>query len=140
MRISTFFAIGAGLLLLAGTAAHADTVMIVSTNFPSDSISKADLARSFLGKPMSLPSGKAVTPINLKPGATREEMQSKLLDKTQAQIEKHWARMAFTGNGSPPAEVADDAAMVKQVASDPTAIGYVDAKSVNSSVKILKVQ
>jgi hypothetical protein len=67
-------------------------------------------------------------------------LQTKLLEKNQAAVEKHWARMAFTGNGTPPAEVADDAAMLKQVASDATAIGYVDAKSVNASVKVLKVQ
>jgi ABC-type phosphate transport system substrate-binding protein len=48
--------------------------------------------------------------------------------------------MAFTGNGTPPDEVGDDAEMLKRVAGDPTAIGYVDAKSVNSSVKVLKVQ
>jgi hypothetical protein len=140
MRTANFIVFAAGLLLLATHTAHADTVVIVSTSFPSDSISKADLARSFLGKPMTLPNGKAVTPVNLKPGATREDMQTKLLEKTHAQVEKHWARMAFTGNGSPPAEMADDAAMLKQVASDATAIGYVDSKSVTSSVKVLKVQ
>jgi ABC-type phosphate transport system substrate-binding protein len=140
MHIAKSILIRAGFLLLAVHVAQADTVVVVSPSFPTDSISKADLARSYLGKPLALPSGKPVTPINLKPGATREDMQTKLLEKTQAQVEKHWARMAFTGNGTPPTEVGDDAAMLKQVAGDPTAIGYVDAKSVNSTVKVLKVQ
>jgi ABC-type phosphate transport system substrate-binding protein len=140
MRIIKSVLLTAGLSLLTVTAAQADTVVVVSTSFPVDSLSKADFARSFLGKPWTLPSGKAVKPINQKPGATREEMQTALLEKNQAAVEKHWAKMAFTGNGTPPDEVGDDSEMLKRVAGDPTAIGYVDAKSVNASVKVLKVQ
>jgi ABC-type phosphate transport system substrate-binding protein len=140
MRIIRTVLLSAGLSLFAATAAQADTVVVVSTSFPVDSLGKADFARSFLGKPWTLPSGKPVKPINLKAGATREEMQNGLLEKNQAAVEKYWAKMAFTGNGTPPDEVGDDAEMLKRVAGDPTAIGYVDAKSVNSSVKVLKVQ
>lgn len=42
--------------------------------------------------------------------------------------------MIFTGKGHPPAEM-DAAAVKAKVASDPSAIGYIDASEVDASVR-----
>ena len=43
----------------------------------------------------------------------------------------------FSGKGQPPREVGDDAAVKAWVASNPEAIGYIDGKFVDGSVKVL---
>lgn len=42
------------------------------------------------------------------------------------------------GKGKPPKELSSDADIIKFVAENPGAIGYVDAASVDGSVKVLK--
>jgi ABC-type phosphate transport system substrate-binding protein len=41
----------------------------------------------------------------------------------------------FSGRALPPKELSDDDAVVKAVAADPNAVGYVDASAVNGSVQ-----
>ena len=51
-----------------------------------------------------------------------------------------WARITFTGKGTPPKELKSDAEVKAFVAANPRAIGYVDASAVDSSVKaVLKL-
>jgi hypothetical protein len=45
--------------------------------------------------------------------------------------------MVFTGKGTPPKEVADDAAVKSFVATTPGAVGYIDESKVDASVKVL---
>ncbi|MFN3616423.1 MAG: hypothetical protein ACK4K3_01415 [Aquabacterium sp.] len=48
-----------------------------------------------------------------------------------------WARITFTGRGEPPIELPDAAAVKRAVASDPLAIGYIDAADVDRSVSVV---
>ena len=46
-----------------------------------------------------------------------------------------WSRLVFSGRALPPKELGSDADVVKAVAADPSAVGYVDSSAVNSSVR-----
>ena len=50
-----------------------------------------------------------------------------------------WSRLAFTGQGQPPKELADAEAVKKAVAADPKAVGYIDKADVDASVKVVLV-
>ena len=50
-------------------------------------------------------------------------------------MKAYWAKQMFSGNGSPPRELASSADVKRAVAADPTAIGYVEKGAVDSSVK-----
>jgi hypothetical protein len=119
---------------------NADVAVIVHPSFPGGSLSKADFARLYLGRGNTFPSGKQAKPIELASGPVRDEMLTKLLEKTDAQFVHIWSRLVFSGNAKSLDKVADDNAMLARVASDPSAIGYVDSKSVTSSVKVLTVE
>ena len=44
----------------------------------------------------------------------------------------------FSGKGKPPQEMASDADVLAYIAANPNAIGYVDANSVDSTVRVIK--
>ena len=62
------------------------------------------------------------------------------LEKTDAQVAHIWSRLVFSGNAKSLPRVPDDKAMLEHVAKNPTSIGYVDSKSVSSSVKVLTIK
>lgn len=120
--------------------AHADIAVIVHPSFPGDSLSKSDFARLYLGRTNTFPNGKPANAIELAPGAVRAQMLSQLLDKTDAEVAHIWSKLVFSGNAKSLERAGDEKAMLARVAGDPSAIGYVDAKSVDGSVKVLTVQ
>jgi ABC-type phosphate transport system substrate-binding protein len=48
-----------------------------------------------------------------------------------------WSKLVFTGKAKPPTQLATSAEVVKAVAADPEAVGYVDRAAVDSSVKVV---
>ena len=124
-------------ILLFCLSAHAEVAVIVH---PSNA-SSADallIKRIFEGQLKSFSDGSSAIPISQTadlPAA--EEFNSKVLKKTASQLKAYWAKIVFTGKGSPPNEVNNDAEVIKLVSTNPNLVGYVDASAVNSSVKVL---
>jgi ABC-type phosphate transport system substrate-binding protein len=136
MRIS--LALG----LLAGTGlANAELALIVHPSNALTTISASDVGRIYLGKSRSFPSGGRVSPVDQATGsAARTEFYNTYTGMTEAQAKSHWSKLMFSGKGQPPSEVpGGDAAVKAAVAGDASAIGYIDAGAVDSSVKALTV-
>jgi ABC-type phosphate transport system substrate-binding protein len=113
-------------------------VAIVVHPSVTDTINKEDLSRVFLGKAKSLDGGHKVTPLNLPEGnATREEFNDKVLGKNDSQLKSYWSKLIFTGKGQPPKEIGSDREVKQLIAADSGLIGYIDAASVDDSVKVL---
>lgn len=132
---------GALLLALAGAhsaAAHAEVVVIMSAKSDVSSLSKAQAAQIYLAKSLALPTGGSATPIDQDDAAAvRNEFYTKVAAKDSAQMRAYWSQLTFTGKAQRPKKISGDAAVVKAVAANPTAIGYVDASSVDGSVKVV---
>lgn len=127
-------------LLISGTSllSNAEIAVIVSSDNANASISSADISKMFLGKTKSFPNGSQATPIDQNDGnPAREEFNSKVLDKSESQLKSYWSRLIFTGKGTPPKQLADDAAVKAAVAGNPEMIGYIDASAVDGSVKVV---
>lgn len=125
--------IASALVLAAATLqARADVVVV---GHPSAAPMSLDqVSDAYLGKTPS------ITMYDLADAsAGRAEFDRKALNKDPGQLKALWARLAFTGKGQPPRELADDAAVKKAVAANPKAIGYIDAAAVDGSVKVLLV-
>ena len=60
-----------------------------------------------------------------------------MIQKSEDELKGYWSKLMFSGKGQPPREVGDDAAVKAWVASNPDAIGYIDGKFVDGSVKVL---
>ncbi len=124
-------------LLLLSNAAYADIAVVVNPA-NANPIDGATASRIFLGKMKSYPDGTPVEPVSQAAGsATTEEFNSKVLKKSASQLKAYWAKLVFTGKGTPPKELSNDADVLAQVAANPNMIGYVDAAAVDGSVKVV---
>lgn len=122
---------------LMGAVQAADIAVVVNPKSGVDSLSPEQIANLFLGKATSFPSGGAATPVDQNDGATREEFNSKVLKKDSAGVKAHWAKMQFTGKGTPPKEVGGSGDVKKFVAGNPAGIGYIEKGAVDGSVKVV---
>ncbi len=77
-------------------------------------------------------------PINLTEStAASKHFNDKVLKKSASQLKAYWSKLIFTGKGAPPKSVESAQEMLSLVASNPNIIGYVDAKELDSSVKVI---
>ncbi len=128
-------------LLLAPISALAEVVVIVNAGNSVSSMSKSELARIFLGKTTSFDDGsKAVAVNQTTANSARGTFDSQLLGKTTSQINAYWSKLMFSGGGTPPEELNGDLAVLQHVASNPNSIGYIEATTVNDSVKVVAIQ
>jgi ABC-type phosphate transport system substrate-binding protein len=123
----------AGAMMLAVGSANAEVVVVVSANSPAGALTKDQVSAIFLGESTSLPGGGKAEPVD-NDGA-REEFYSKVAGKTAAQAKAVWAKLSFSGKGTPPKSVGSDDDVKKAVAANPNAIGYIDKSKVDASVK-----
>ncbi|MDH3997936.1 MAG: ABC transporter substrate-binding protein [Desulfuromonadales bacterium] len=127
-------------LLLACSVSYAvEIALITDKNNPVDSISAKDAKNIFLGKKKSWDGGGSVTPVIQKNASVTEAFTRSIVKKSSAQYTLFWRKAIFTGTGTPPVEVEDDAAMKKMVAAKSGAVGYISADALDGSVKKLNI-
>jgi subtilisin family serine protease len=120
----------AAAVTLATVANAGDVVVVMAAgaNAPSkDVIANVYLGRSTELKPMDLPESNPA----------RQYFYKKATDRDAAQVKAVWSRITFTGQGKPPKELADAAAVKKAVAADPKAVGYILKADVDTTVKVI---
>jgi ABC-type phosphate transport system substrate-binding protein len=133
--------VAATVLSLASLATHAEVVVIVNPKNPAANLSAEQVSALFLGTATTFPDGGAATLADQPESASiRGDFYQKATGRSVAQVKATWARLTFTGKGTPPKELKTDADVKAFVASDPKAIGYVDSSAVDGSVKaVLKL-
>jgi ABC-type phosphate transport system substrate-binding protein len=128
-------------LTLAAACANAEIVVIVNPKNPAANLTAEQVAALYLGNASTFPDGGAAALAD-QPESTgiRGTFYEKATGRSSAQAKATWARLTFTGKGTPPKELKSDADVKAFVASDPKAIGYVDSSAVDASVKaVLKL-
>ena len=129
--------IGLALSLSIGAIAD-DVVAVVSSRSAVTALSANQVADIFLGKANRYPDGGQAVPIDQAEGsAARNEFYAKITGKSAAQMKAHWSKIIFTGRGRPPKEVANSIEAKKLVADDIRAIGYIEQRLVDGSVRVL---
>ncbi len=117
-------------LALAAAAANAEVVVIVSAKSTATTMTADDIANIYLGKSTAMRPVDNATPV-------RAQFYTAVAGKDEAQVKAIWSKLVFTGKATPPKELPSSAEVVKAVAADPNAIGYVDKASVDGSVKVV---
>ncbi|MFD2166562.1 phosphate ABC transporter substrate-binding protein [Thalassotalea euphylliae] len=113
-------------------------VSVIVNSANADAIDAKIIKRIYLGKAKSFPGGGKASVLSLPDSvATTEDFRQKALSKSNSQFKSYWSKLAFTGKGTPPKEIANDGAMIDAVKSDPNAIGFVDSNSVTGDVKVV---
>jgi ABC-type phosphate transport system substrate-binding protein len=124
--------------LMTSVSSRAEVVVVVSSKSAITALSKSQVADIFLGKVSSFPDGILAVPIDQADGSVeRNEFYARVADRSPAQITAYWSKIVFTGRGEPPREVSNDIEMKKRIVANPSAIGYIDDKLVDGSVRVL---
>ena len=133
---SKFF-IGLILSALFSISAQAEVAVIVNPA-NGNAIDDDLISKLYLGKAKKFPDGSSATPLDQEEGtAIRGTFMEAKVGKSEKQMKAYWSRLVFTGGGVPPENLASDQAVIDKVASDASAIGYIDAGSVTDAVKVV---
>ena len=99
---------------------------------------KSAIQRIFLGKTRAFPSGAEAVPIALREGSTGDaDFTKSVLSKTPKQLKAYWAKMVFTGKGTPPKQLDNASQVLKLVSTNPNLIGFIPAGSSEGNVKVV---
>lgn len=122
-------ALAAAMFLTFGMA-HADVVVVVSAKSSASKLTKEQVADIFLGRSTSM------VPLDQAPGSpVRDEFYTKVAGQTAAQVKTLWAKLSFSGKGTPPKALGSDDEVKAQLAANPNAIAYMEKSKVDASVK-----
>lgn len=129
------------LLTLPATGLSATEVaLIVNRDNPVTSLTLAQVKQIFLGQKHFWPHGNSVTLLLHEEDAIHQRFVQQLLDKSPRQYQLYWKRELFSGTGVPPRRHPDDLAIKSAVAADPDAISYIDAQSLDDSIKQIRLE
>lgn len=118
-----------------------DLVAVVSAKSPVKSLNPNQLADIFLGKTARFPDGNHAVPIDYpEDSPLRDRFYTQFTGKSPAQVKAHWSKVIFTGRGQPPRQVGTAAEAKKAVAENPNAIGYIDQKLVDDTLRIVALR
>lgn len=126
------------LVILTGTTAWADMVVVVNTRAGVDTLSRGDAVNIFLGRYRQLPSGIPAYPIDQPDGSTEKARFYRLLvDKDIAEIGAYWTRLVFSGKTSPPRQARDAHEVMNLLANHPGGVAYLDRAQTDARVRIV---
>lgn len=123
-------------LILASFTSVAGSVIVHPDN--NSKISELDIERLFLAKIESFSDGKKAIAVDQNgSSAIRNQFIKVVLKRSPRQLNAYYAKLLFTGKGTPPKPVGDDAEIIEKVANNIEMIGYVTHAPTDGSVKVV---
>lgn len=120
-------------------AALADKIVVIGNDLVKDSLSLEDLKKAYLLNGIRLNSGAFIQPIDFdEENPIRDDFYKRLLSRNRAQMKSYWARIIFTGKGSPPPVIknAKEAREQLKANASPTIV-YLKESDLDSHDKVL---
>lgn len=118
----------------AALASATELVVIVNTANPATAMTATQASQFFLGK------SAMFTPVDLPENSpVRAEFYKKVADKDLSEVKTIWSKLVFTGKGTAPKEMHNNADVKKAVAASVNGIGYIERSAVDSTVKVVTV-
>jgi ABC-type phosphate transport system substrate-binding protein len=139
-KLHGFFAALALCAAVITAPANAELAVIAHPSVELVGISKQELKEIYLGRARTFPNGDPVTPLD-QPGdsAAYRQFARDVLDMDTQALKSYRAKLMFAGKGKPPQVLTSDAAVKKAVAGNPGALGYVQGRQVDGTVKVLLI-
>lgn len=123
---------------LPGLAAENEIVLIANPQLAIDAIPHDTARAIFAMRQRTSPSGQALQVMVLPDDHPVHARFAKgLLEVYPHQLRLAWDRMVFSGTGQAPERVASQAEMLKQVATTPGGLGYIERGYLDDSVQVL---
>lgn len=125
-----------GMLLYA--PAQADNVVVIVNKENTNPINRALVIKIYTGATKGWPDSTPAFPLDQEENSpVRNSFYTDVLNKSSAAMKAIWAQNIFSGKGLPPKQVNPDIEMKKWVRSNKNAIGYINASSVDDSIKVV---
>lgn len=130
----------AACLLWASSTLHAQIVVIVNKVNSASELSLRGLSQIYKGKTEAWPSGKPVQLYNKKStNAQCIAFHNIVIRKSPRKMKTYWMKRILGGEARWPKVLRTDAAMIRAVAAQEGAIGYISAANLDDNVKALKL-
>ncbi len=128
-------------LLFAPLAEGAGFKIVVNRANPASTLSSEDVAAMMMKKSVQWSDGTAVVAVDqVATSPVRAEFSDAVLRKKTDAVKSYWRQQIFSGRQTPPAEVRDDAEVLKYVRERPGAIGYVSVSAPTDGVKVVSLR
>lgn len=128
-------------VLLAPTralAAGPALAIVCSKDSGVTSLSRAQLSAIFRLRTQQFPGGSRATPVNLSPNsAERQEFDRVVLGLEPDEMERFWIDSKIRSGTAAPRSLPSPGAVVRYVASERSAIGYVPIADVDASLRVI---
>ncbi len=116
----------------------ADIVVIGNPNNGIDKLSKDEVINLYMGKNRRLSSGINAIPLDLAtPNEEKAQFYQILVHRSLPEINSYWARLTFSGQGSPPLQIANVDEVIKMVVNNKGAVAYIERKYLDKRVKLI---
>ncbi len=123
--------------ILLSNILNATTVVIVHTSNPDSSITKK-LAKKIFMKKTTTTGSIEIIPVDQDEGSDiRNDFFIKAAKKNPDRMKKYWSKMIFSGRSRPPEIKIGDEAVIEWVRQNKDAIGYINSKSADKTVKVI---
>ncbi len=118
-----------------------DFQVVVHADNPTETLTRARLAKIFLKRARHWHGGLEIEPIDQdKESPVRRAFTIAIHGRSPSSIARFWQRQIFSGVSVPPPELASDQAVLEHVRNSRGAIGYVSSETrVEGGVKVLEV-
>ena len=130
--------VGLSLLsLLGANAGFAEELAVIVNITREPKLEAGELPEIFLRKPRFWKEGERIVPVNRNAGSeARRIFDDGIFDFGPRQLASYWNRQYFLGV-LPPPTLASDEAVLRVVAGEPRAIGYVLIDAVDDTVRVV---
>jgi len=127
-------------LSLSRLEAADDPVRMVVHPTRANGMTTADARAIYLKQKLLWNDGQPIVPINLEAGSEARERFSELVfGQSSRRLARYWNQRYFEAGEFPPATLASEEAVLRFVAQNPNAVGYVTAAGVDESVAVVLV-
>ena len=125
-------------VLFICSALNAKEFAVIANPALASNIDSTFIQRAYLGKLKSFANGESIEPIDYdSKGEIKTAFTKTFLKKSPSQIKAYWAKLVFTGKGTPPNMLSSSSDIKEFVASTPGAIAYLPLSDVDDSVKVV---
>jgi len=129
------------LLFWSTSAMASDSCLRVVVNQArAGELTPAEVRAIFLKQQLLWGDGQPIIPVNRQAGsAVREAFSQAVFGQSSRRLAAYWNRRYFDAGEFPPATLASEEAVLRFVASNPNAIGYVTAADTSTVVTAVAV-
>ena len=126
------------LACVASSLAFADGIVVIANKANANPIDKALVAKIYMGESRTWAAGGSIVAYDLpEDNLLREDFDGAIVGKSETSLKALWSQNVFSGKALPPKTAASDDEVKKAVAANKNAIGYIQSRNVDDSVKVV---